>query len=1026
MKIKTTDQQIANRAAPAMHEATLLERQSDFGAFRLDPRNATLMRDHQRVSLTPKAFEVLRYLVGSAGQLLTRDAIFAQVWPGTVVTDASLTVCIGEIRTVLGDDAKTPRYIETVKKRGYRFIGEARCSSDARESSVPQQPGHCVVGREQPLRKMLQCLERARTGARQLVFVTGEPGIGKTTLVETFLNQHLRHTDAWIATGQCVEQYGSGEAYLPILDALDDLGRQHDRHQLAKILAHHAPTWLQHLPALKGAVDRLDSGANSVDRRPQRMLREMTGALEAVAEQRLLVLILEDIHWSDRASIDLLSFLARRNNPAQLLIVGVYRPADAAADNHPVKNLRQDLHLRARCTTLSLEFLDRRHIGTYLSKVFPGHAFPGGFADAVHQQSDGNPLFLVNLLNYLRDEGVVKNVDGQWRMMQRLSARDYCVPDDLRVMINHRVEQLRPDDQVVLEAAGIAGKPGGIAVRFASTEVAAALGLDELDVELCLEGLARNGHFLRALGAAEWPDGSLSNRYEFTHGLYQNVLYDRVSTLRKVRLHKQLGRRLEQGYAARTVEIANVLAVHFEIGRDFYRAVHYLNQAAQTAACRGANREAIHTLNKARQLLTRLPPSDACDHLELSLLLLLGPAITASQGNATPEIEQCYLRARVLCEQLSEESEQFRVLFGLRSYYLIRGNLDRAHQLAQSLFDLATTLNDSNCLLEALVGLASSAFFSGDHKTSNKHALQGIALYDQKTHAGHAAMYGLDPAVFCYARAGQTFWPLGFPDKAVDYEKQAVALAETLDHPYSLVFAIHNLTQVLLYRRDGEAALAAAKRGKDLALQHGFSFLSVWACYLNAWAFALVEDPNNARSEIEQALSAERPTVPGVDSYLAVFLAEAYRLLGDRENGLSSLATPSNEHSYDAERLILHAELLLIGNDSDKTIDQAEALFEQARETSCGQHLKAYELRAAIGLGKLLMQRNRNQEAYARLENITDWFQEGFDTAELQEAYQLLQQLRALLGREKHNPKVVYVDFVTPAARETGTIDTAV
>ncbi len=990
--------------------------QTVFGPFLIDPENAILTRDDELLSLTPKAFAVLCYLVNSAGQLATRDAIFEQVWPRMVVTDGALTVCIREIRNVLGDDPKNACYIETVPKHGYRFICETSCISNNFHNNLQdislQPTNHLVVGRDIPLRIMQQCQEKALAGTRQLAFVTGEPGIGKTTIVEAFLSQNFQNTNAWVARGQCIEHYGAGEAYLPLLDALGGLAQNHAK-ELTEILTHYAPTWLQHLPVLDNMLDNPKQHEKSADVHPARMLREITGALEAIAEKRQLVLILEDLHWSDHATIDLLSFLARRDNPVQLLIVGTYRPVDAAVQCHPVKNLKQDLQLRCRCTTIPLEFLNQQHIDTYLSQIFPGHDFPTQFPSIIHQQSDGNPLFMVNLLKYLQNTEFLKNIDGHWQLKENLSTIDRCIPDDLELMINQQVEQLDPECLTLLEAASVASEPG-TAAQFTSTEVAAAVGIDEMDAEHCLGRLAQNGHFLHSLGVTEWPDGSFSSCYEFTHALYQNVLYQRVASIRKVRLHKQLGLCLEKGYASRSIEIANKLAVHFEIGRDYFKTVQYLKQAAETAARRGANREAIHTLDKAQELLIKLPVTDEKSHLELSLLLLLAPAITAYKGNATPKIENCYLRARELCEQLDEQSEQFRVLNGLRSFYNIRGDLDKAHQLAQSILELATKLDDSGFLLEAHAGLASNEFFTGNLQASLKHAQQGIALYDKDIHAGHAALYGLDPGVFCYARAGQTIWPLGYPDQALNFEKQAVELAETLDHPYSLVFAILNLTQVLIYRHEGEAALASVKQGKALALQHGFSFLSAWSFHLSAWALALLGDSENARVEIEQALLAERPEAPTTNSYLGVFLAESYHLLGDVQNGLASLAIPCKEYSYEAERLYLQAEFHLLGDNSKKAIDQAEVLFKAALETSRKQQVKAYELRAAISLSKLLMRRKRNQEAHECLDKITRWFQEGFDTPELQEAYQLLEQLDMLLGKDKQNQNVVYLDALVP------------
>ncbi|MGR9087072.1 MAG: ATP-binding protein [Gammaproteobacteria bacterium] len=971
-----------------------------FGPFRLDRSNAILTRDHQRLALTPKAFALLCFLVDSAGQLLTKDVIFSKVWPKLIVSDAALSVCIGELRKVLGDSTKTPRYIETVHKRGFRFIGPvAGCPDrrhDGRSPSIIQPPSPIVVGREQSLSRLNQCQDKASRGVRQFVFMSGEAGIGKTTLAETFLNQDIFPDDAWFAKGQCLEHYGIGEAYFPLLDALGGLARK-GAAEIADILARNAPTCLEHLPALKCSANILSSNRSPAFACPERMLREIAGALEVLSSRRLLILILEDLHWSDSATIDLLSFLARRTTPARLMVIGTYRHAYAAVQSHPVKTLNHDLQLRRQCESIHLEFLDQNHIAGYLSRIFPSHDFPADFPALIQQQSSGNPLFMINLLNYLQQNRLIQELDGRWRLMPNYSSRNRPVPGDIERMINRQIDQLDPECRMMLEAASIASEPGGIAVQFTLTEVAAAIEADELHVEHCLDRLARHSHFLHTLGVMEWPDGTYSSCFEFTHALYQNVLYRRVGTVRKIRLHHRLGLTLEQGYLNRSTEIAGKLAVHFEVGRDYDRALRYLYATAETSAKRGANREALHSVAKAQQLLAKLPDSTSRDRMELSLLLLQAAAITASQGNASPEIVDCYLRADELCERLNEPSERFRVQFGLRSFYVVHGNLDKANRLARSLLNLAETQDDPELLLEAHVGLASSEFFSGNQQASHRHALQGIALYDKDKHAGHAARYGMDPGVFCYARAGQTAWALGYPDQALDHVRQATQLANAIDHPYSLVFAIHNRTLILLYRRDAEAALASARQGKQLSMTHGFSFLLAWALHLSAWAYALAGDSNRAGQDIEKALAAERPASLATDSYLSLFLAEAYRLLGDFEKGLHCLKSPCEVRSFETESLYLQAELILMRKDSASSIGRAESLLKEVLALSRRHNLRGYQLRAAVPLAGMLLRQKRFQESHACLIEARSRFTEGFKTSEYLEATRLMATLRPWL-----------------------------
>jgi len=975
-----------------------------FGAYFFDRSNAVLQRHGNAVALTPKAFAVLGQLIDSAGGLVTKEALFEAVWPKVVVTEAALTVCIREIRKALGDKPSQPVYIETVHKHGFRFIGKI----DTQPESIS---AHGLVGRDAPLTMLQDRLAVALTATRQLVFISGEAGIGKTSVLETFVENQRQTGNYWIAKGQCIEHYGAGEAYLPLLDAMGRLCRETDDESLPAVLARYAPSWLAHLPSVRFSPTATGNTETMANTSPERMMREMAEALEAISQNKPLILCLEDLHWCDQATTEILSFLARRRDPARLLILATLRPADTIVNNLPLRDVKQDLQLRGLCTHLPLEFLGTADIADYLTANFSPNNFPEHLAAIIHQHTDGNPLFIINVLADMGASGFLKQESGCWQLQAAPETLKRYVPENLQAMINQQIDRLEPENQALLEAAGIAGEPGGVAVQFTVTETAAALAVDAADIEGRLEKLARAGHFLRSLGITELPDGSLSSRYEFTHALYQNVIYERTSITQKIIQHRRLGYRLEQGYGQQCGEVANKLAVHFEYGREFLKASHYLCLSAHDASRRGASREAILSLYKAQQLLDKVAETPERDRQELTLLQLLAPAMTAGHGNAVPDIETVYLRALKLCEQLEDKIEQFPVLFGLRSFYMVTGELSKSHQLAESLLRLAEEINNSGLILEAHVGLASSLFYLGNLKASFDHAVEGIKHYDPELHAGHAAKYGLDPGVFCYARAGQTAWALGFPDSALDFELKGVALAETLNHPYSEVFAIHNLTMVYLYRRDGKAALASAHRGSQVAIQHGFTFLSVWSFYLRAWAFSMQHDLDNAQLEIQRALAAPHPKSCTTDSFLGLFLAECYWYLHDHENGLAALANPSREHSYDVERLRLKAEFYLLKLASASTVDQSAEILHEAEDyyikaltLSDRLGTKSYSLRIAVGLSGLLKKQGRYNEAYALLNGIYASFDEGLATTDMQEARQCLKQLAGFMPANRQSP----------------------
>jgi DNA-binding winged helix-turn-helix (wHTH) protein len=349
-----------------------------FKPFRLDPDNACLWRGAQRVSLTPKAFMVLLHLVMHHGQLVTKDALLEAVWPDTIVGDAVLKVCIREIRKVLGDPVKTPQFIATEYRRGYRFIkriatvdrspqpnpiNSPLLTVSSGNFSHPQNPPFNrppLVGREAAFMSLHRGLEQAIQGMRHLVFVTGEPGIGKTALVEAFAAQVSSTSSVRTVHVECIERYGTGEAYLPILEAIGSLCRAPEGYRLIAILQRHAPTWLRQMPWLMESENHDTLQHRLPNSTPERMLRELVEVIEALAAETPLVLILEDLHWSDYSTLDLVSFLARGQEPARLLVIGTYRPVEVIINGHPLKVVKQTLELQRRCVELPLELLSQR------------------------------------------------------------------------------------------------------------------------------------------------------------------------------------------------------------------------------------------------------------------------------------------------------------------------------------------------------------------------------------------------------------------------------------------------------------------------------------------------------------------------------------------------------------------------------------------------------------------------------------------------------------------------------------------
>jgi len=600
--------------------------QLSFGPFRFDETNECLWQGSQPIPLRPKAFAVLKYLITHKGVLVTKQQLLHDVWPNTYVSDAVLKDCIRQLRQVLNDDAKAPQFIETSHRRGYRFIasvigGKPSLDDAATPAAIPYtQPPNVpgttarILGRDAALSQLGQWLEIALTGNCQTVFVTGESGIGKTTLVEAFLQ--AIGSNICILRGQCLEQYGSGEAYLPILDALSRLGAEHDAH-IIEVLRNCAPTWILQIPHLTTIGQRAALQHEILGITRERMLREIAEALELMTATTPLVLFLEDLHWSDYSTLDLVAFLARRRRRARLLLIGTYRPVEVIVNEHPLRGVKQELQLHKLCHELALEYLTLESVCGFLQITFPKHQLPAAFAAIIHKRTEGNPLFIVNLIEFLVQEKIIAERDGCWKLEVDLSEVELAVPDNIREMVDKHVERLDPAEQHVLEGASVVGMD--------CSAVAISAGLDEdiVRIEEICDGLARKHHFLWPAYLAELPDGTITPRYRFIHALYLDVLYKRVALTRRRLIHGRIGKRGESLYGNRVGEIAAELAVHFEQSHDYVRAVKYLLMAAENAMRRSADHEAIALSKHGLELLKALPQSAEHDNQQRKLLSII-------------------------------------------------------------------------------------------------------------------------------------------------------------------------------------------------------------------------------------------------------------------------------------------------------------------------------------------------------------------------------------------------------------------
>jgi DNA-binding winged helix-turn-helix (wHTH) protein/tetratricopeptide (TPR) repeat protein len=971
-----------------------------FSPFQLDLKDERLCRGDSPVELRPKVFQVLRYLVEHAGRLVTRDELLDAVWPGLAIAPETLTQVIAELRRALGDDAHHPDFIQTIHRRGFRFIAEVEREFEpaheheessgitARPTLFPPRIAHRPVGRDAELAHLGELLRAARAGQRQIAFVTGEPGIGKTSLVRSFLGDLAAEDEpVWIGLGKCVEHHGEGEAYLPILDVFERLAHQMDTASFVRHLSRYAPSWLAQLPWLTRRDAADEAWQRSSNTTQARMLREFLVAMEALSEERTLVLWLEDVHWADTSTVDLLAALAVRPDPARLLVLATYRPVDAAASSHPIAPLKRSLVEHAACEELQLEPLDEISVRAYLSERLRSEPDPA-LAALIYEHSEGNPLFMATLVNHFFSEGRLEETRSGWKLATSPEALRKAAPESLGALVEAQLDKLDAEELELLQAASVVGE------GFAAQTIAAATGRDVETAEKVCGRLASWGRFLESAGPGRWPDGSAGERYHFLHAVFRHVIYRSLPAGLRQRLHHRTAERIEEGFAdgAHNVAIASPLALHFEQGGDPERAIEYLVAAAVGVRRRSGDREALAYFKHALALLAGLPESVDRDKRELELRIQWWKELNSSMVVSTAEHDSNLERALELCGRLGDSREAYVSSFRTRSL-LIGGHLGAAASVEQQL-ELASSVGDPILLAAAHGDAAWIAFYRGElTRARHEQALCVSALEDVDPQECHHRL-AHDPGVLALGFMADACGLQGRPDQARRHAVACLARSEASRDPKDRCYALILTIAVERLRRDAEPAGVFAKSFDQLLKEHELElpYPEVWAA--RGWAYAQSGEMDTALAWLREGIAvAHRTRVRQGLSRLLATLAEVELERGGANEGLAAIeeahafVEESGERFWEAEIHRIEGELRRLDGEDGR----AEACFETALDVAQRQGALLLELRAATSLARLYKETGRGPEARSRLADVVGRFSEGFDTADLQDAAQLLE-----------------------------------
>jgi DNA-binding winged helix-turn-helix (wHTH) protein/tetratricopeptide (TPR) repeat protein len=905
-----------------------------FPPFRLDVDEGRLWKGEAVLALRRKPFAILRYLAEHPRKLVTHDELLAQVWRGAVVSDSAMRSHMHELRQVLGEGV-----IETVIGRGYRFVAEIReAVVPTRASEIVQVDpvDRLVVGREAEIELLRAAFGRALGGRRQLCFITGEPGIGKSTLVRTFL-AGLDPRSVIVGRGACFEQHGTPEPYLAIIEALGAIARSARGPQMLASLVRYAPTFVAQLPHLIGDEQLAEVARRAAFGNESRQLRELSEALEAICSQDPLVLVLEDLQWSDVATVDLLSLLGQRQERAKLLVICTSRHAEIQRPDHPLNRVMRSLVARSGALAVQVPKIGVAAVQSFIDRRFSGHAFPPQLTELVARITGGTPLYMVSLLDELAGREMLAQRDGRWTLTISIDEVQAHRPASVKQLIDMQLDRLTAAEQRVMEAASIVG------AEFSTILVAAALELPCEQVDDICDALARRSLFLRAE-----PD----DRYGVTHALIQEVCIERSSPARRQRWHRLVAEALERD--PRAGELSHLLAKHFDAAGDPMRAIPAYLAAVRHAAQRYASSDAVALCARALDLLPRLAASRERDLLELQILGTMCEQVNSNSFSAAfagREPLAVYRRAIEIARFLGDRSKLYAAITQSCNYHMIVAQYDRTAELTSELERIEQEHDIDPTLLHAgIFARGYIAFFKADFDTALR-LFEKLAPEEHEQSVFHANMPGRALAL---GHRACVRWVVGDVDRALEEALATIELAEKIQVPIFQALGHVVLGRLRYLRRDPlsvveEEALRAVRAASlDLGLFTEASAFALWAeAQRSPLALAAIEP---MLESLRQRLKA----VSTCSTLVAQVLIDVLRISGhvDQARQLTdeiiTFASARNESVYLPELLRIRGEQLEATDPAAARRDYREAI-RLARSTGA----RSLERRATDSLAAL-------------------------------------------------------------------------
>jgi class 3 adenylate cyclase/tetratricopeptide (TPR) repeat protein len=837
-----------------------------------------------------------------------------------------------------------------------------------------------LVDREEEIALLHDRWRQAEAGEGQITLISGEPGIGKSRIVQA-LHERIAAQPHIRQRLQCSPHH-THSAFYPVIRHLEyasnfaiDDPPEVKRDKLTTMLGQSSGELdedLQLIASLMSIPETEPSRLHNLspERRKQRTIAALLRHMEALARQRALMLVFEDVHWIDPTSLELLDVAVDRAPELPILIVVTFRPEFAA----PWRE-------RPNLTSLTLNRLAPHDRTAIIERITGDQALPADVVKLIVARTDGVPLFLEEMTKAVLESAPMGRpgaADHPGALLQLPG-----IPATLYESLMARLDRLRGVKEVTQVAATI-GRD------FSKELLAAASSYPEKELEAALEQLVASGLILRR----SIPPHAV---FSFKHALIRDAAYESLLRSRRRELHARIAAALETRFPDVTRSSPELLAHHYteaDMSRD---AVGHWLEAGRQATARSANVDAVTHLERGLALLKDLPAGAERATPEIELQLALGSALSATEGYAAPAVVQAFERARNLCNQVDDGRHLINVLPGLQSYYQVHGPLRTAKELGEQALVLAERSSDPAHLLDAHRRLGWCLFCMGELNLADAHINQAIAMYDRALHRHYAGHSGGDPGVHAYANASWIKWFQGSIDDAVQCSEAAVDLGRSIAYPLSLAYALGTAGALSAMRGESLLALQQAEAVIRVADDGGFPYWAAWGRIIRGWALAVEGETEEGLAELHNAIAAY--SAGGgelIRPYALGLLADAYAKVGQPREALDLLveglqeAEENDIHFNRAELVRLRGEMLLA---IESRSDDAERDFLEGIRIARQQGARSLELRACVSIAGLWLTQGKKDEAKQMLADIRASFAQCSTSPDMIAADKLLEQL---------------------------------